>query len=283
MGNPNVGKSTLMNALVGENLSIITSKVQTTRHRIKGIVNGDDFQIVYSDTPGILQPQYALQESMVKFINSALTDADIFLYVTDTTELPASNGYIEKIIKSTVPLILVINKIDLLDEGELKQLEAEWNSIVPQCTLVSISARFRKNLDKLFNHILHLLPEGEPYYDKDTLTDKSERFFVAEIVREKILMNYYREIPYSVEVEIESFKEEETIVRIKAVIYVMRDTQKGILIGHRGLMLKKTGTEARKDIELFLKKQVYLELFVKVRKNWRNNTNQLKRLGYTNL
>lgn len=281
IGNPNVGKSTLMNALVGERLSIITSKAQTTRHRIMGIVNGEEFQIVYSDTPGILRPHYKLQESMLKFVDSAFVDADIILYVTDTVEKYDKNkSYIEKLNNAKVPVLLLINKIDLIDNAALIALVNQWHEMVPEAEILPVSALERINLSLLFDKILKLLPESPPYYPKDSLTDKSERFFVSEIIREKIFTNYKKEIPYSVEVDIESFKEEKNIINISATIYVMRDTQKGIIIGHKGQSLKKTGMEARLDLEKFLDKKVFLELFVKVNKDWRDVPLKLKRFGY---
>ncbi|MCG8700338.1 MAG: GTPase Era [Bacteroidales bacterium] len=284
IGNPNVGKSTLMNALVGENLSIITSKMQTTRHRIMGIVNGKDFQIVYSDTPGILKPNYKLQESMLKFVNSALVDADLLLYVTDPYETPDKNeDYIKKIAHFKVPVLLIINKIDLVEQERIDELSTSWKERLPEAQQIRISALQRTNLDELFNLIVGSLPEGPEYYPKDTLTDRPERFFVSEIIREKILMNYQKEVPYAVEVGVESFKEEENIIRIMATIFVERSTQKGIIIGHKGSKLKKVGTEARQDMEKFLDKKVYLELYVKVKKDWRDNTNQLRNFGYNNL
>ncbi len=281
IGNPNVGKSTLMNALVGERLSIITSKAQTTRHRILGIVNGDDFQIVFSDTPGILKPSYKLQESMMKFVEGAVSDADVVLYVTDTVEQSdRANDTLEKIRRSGIPTLLVINKIDLTTPEKLDALVDKWHEILPDATIVPVSARERFNLDGLFRLILERLPEGEPFYDKDTLTDKNLRFFASEIIREKILRNYDKEIPYSCEIAIDSYKEEPTIDRIAATIYVLRDSQKGILIGHKGERFKKIGRLAREDMEEFLGKKVYLELFVKVNENWRDNERQLKRFGY---
>ena len=281
IGNPNVGKSTLMNALVGERLSIITSKAQTTRHRILGIVNGEDFQIVYSDTPGILKPSYKLQNSMMKFVQGALTDADVLLYVTDVIEKPEQrNEMVDKIALSGIPAILVINKIDLSNGEALDALAEAWHQVMPQAEIVPVSALNRFNLGGLFDRIVALLPEGEPFYPKDTLTDKPMRFFASEIIREKILLNYDKEIPYSVEVEVEKYKEEPTIDRISAIIYVARESQKGILIGHRGAKLKKVGSEARKDLEAFLEKKVFLELFVKVNDNWRNDERQLRRFGY---
>lgn len=281
IGNPNVGKSTLMNALVGERLSIITSKAQTTRHRILGIVNGDDFQIVYSDTPGILKPNYKLHESMMKVVQGALKDADIILYVTDVTEgTEHRNEFVDKILRSGIKTILVINKIDLTTPDKLEQLVDEWRHILPDALIVPVSAAHNFNIGGLFDHIFELLPEGEPFYPKDALTDKSLRFFASEIIREKILLNYEKEIPYSVEISIEEYKEEPTIDRISAVIYVARDSQKGILIGHQGSRLKKVGSEARADLEQFLGKKVFLQLFVKVNEDWRNSDRQLKRFGY---
>jgi len=282
IGNPNVGKSTLMNALVGERLSIITSKAQTTRHRILGIVNGEDFQIVYSDTPGILNPKYKLQESMLKFVNTAFDDADVILYVTDVKEkLNKNEKYIEKLAKSKTPVLLLINKIDISSQEEVVQLIQQWQTILPDAEIYSISALRKFNLGGIFDRVLELLPEGPEYYPKDELTDKNERFFVEEIIREKILLKYQKEIPYSVEIAVESFKVEKKIIRISAVIYVARNTQKGIIIGKGGDMLKRVGTEARKDIEGFLGKKVFLELFVKVRKDWRDNDNQLRKFGYS--
>ena len=281
IGNPNVGKSTLMNALVGERLSIITSKAQTTRHRILGIVNGDAFQIVYSDTPGILNPKYKLQESMLKFVNTAFVDADVILYVTDVKEtIDKHEKYIARLSKSSAPILLILNKIDLSNQGELEQKVAVWKKTLPQAEIIPISALEKFNLGIIFDRILELLPEGPGFYPKDALTDKTERFFIEEIIREKILLNYQKEIPYSVEVLVETFEEEEKIVKIRAAIFVARDSQKGIIIGHKGKMLKKVGTDARKDIEEFLDKQIFLELFVKVKKDWRDNKNLLKGFGY---
>lgn len=283
IGNPNVGKSTLMNELVGERLSIITSKAQTTRHRIMGIVNGDDFQIVYSDTPGILEPAYKLQESMLKFVNTALSDADVLLYVTDVIESPEKHEvYLKKIVDIHIPVILLINKTDLTDNIKLDEICKSWKERLPKAEILPVSALKQINLDVLFDKILDKLPEGPEFYPKDILTDKPERFFVAEIVREKILLNYKKEIPYSIEVEVESYKDEEKIVRIRTIIYVSRKSQKGIIIGHRGESIKKVGIEARKDIEAFVGKQVFLELFVKINKDWRENPQQLKRFGYSN-
>ncbi len=281
VGNPNVGKSTLMNALVGERISIITSKAQTTRHRILGIVNGDDFQIVYSDTPGVLKPNYRLQESMLNFSRSALTDADVLLYVTDVFDAYEKNiDFIEKVNLNTAPLLLIINKIDLIDEEKLVALVEKWKALTPRAEIYPVSAIEKFNIEPLFKRIKELLPESPAFFDKDQLTDKSERFFVTEIIREKILLNYDKEIPYSVEVEVEQFKEEGNLLRINAVIYAERDSQKGIIIGHGGKSLKKVGTEARKDLEAFFEKKVFLELFVKVEKDWRNKDTKLKGFGY---
>ncbi|MDQ1296410.1 MAG: GTPase [Bacteroidota bacterium] len=281
LGNPNVGKSTIMNALVGEKLSIITSKAQTTRHRIMGIVNGDDFQIVYSDTPGILKPQYKLQEAMMSFVNMALTDADVILYVTDVTERPLSEkDYTEKIKSSGTPVIIAVNKIDLSNQNELEKIVESWYSSFPGSPVIPVSALNKFNLESLLSAILNKLPEGEPFFPKDQLTDKYERFFASEILREKILTNYKKEVPYSVETEIESFKDEPGIIKIRALIHVSRDSQKGIIIGHKGTMLKKVGTEARHDMENFFGKKVFLELYVKVTKDWRDKPAMLKRFGY---
>lgn len=281
IGNPNVGKSTLMNALVGECLSIITSKAQTTRHRILGIVNGEDFQIVYSDTPGILKPNYKLHESMMKVVQGALKDADVILYVTDATEgTDHRSEYVDKIRLSGIKTILVINKIDLTTPEELEKLVDEWEKILPDALIVPVSAAHVFNIGGLFDRILDMLPEGEPYYPKDALTDKTLRFFASEIIREKILLNYDKEIPYCVEIAIEEYKEEPALDRISAVIYVSRESQKGIIIGHRGSKLKKVGSEARADLEQFLGKKVFLQLFVKVNEDWRNSDRQLRRFGY---
>lgn len=281
LGNPNVGKSTIMNGLVGEKLSIISPKVQTTRHRIMGIVNGEDFQIVYSDTPGIISPKYKLHESMMNFVNSALTDADIILYVTDVTE-KAENGneYPERIRKSGIPVIVAVNKIDLTDQAALEIIVRNWEKQFPQSPVIPLSALKAFNLDTLLNAITSKLPEGAPYFPKDQLTDKYERFFASEIIREKILFNYQKEIPYSVEVEIDSFKDEGGMIKIRALIHVIRDSQKGIIIGHKGEKLKKVGTEARHDMEDFFKKKVFLELYVKVTKDWRDKPQVLRRFGY---
>lgn len=281
IGNPNVGKSTIMNALVGEKLSIITQKMQTTRHRIKGIVSGDDFQIVYSDTPGILKPNYKLQETMMKFVDSALIDADVILYVTDVFESTGKNpDYIEKVRKSNMPVIVLINKIDLSNQPDVIKLYEYWTSVFPGADVFPISALEKFNIEPIFDRILELLPENPPFFPKDELTDRNERFFLQEIIREKILLNYQKEIPYSVEVVVEEFKEAEKIINVKAVIYVSRDSQKGIIIGHQGSMIKKVGTEARKDAEEFFEKKIFMELFVKVDKEWRDKDRNLKKFGY---
>jgi GTP-binding protein Era len=271
-----------MNALVGEKLSIITAKAQTTRHRIMGIVNGDDFQIVYSDTPGILKPQYKLQESMMSFVKMALSDADMILYVTDVTERSANEGeYIDKIKESGLPVIIAVNKVDLLTSQEdLERIVESWHTAFPGSPVFPVSALKKFNLDSLLNAILSKLPEGEPFFPKDQLTDKYERFFASEIIREKILISYKKEIPYSVEIEIESFSDEKNLIKIRALIHVTRDSQKGIIIGHKGLMLKRVGTDARHDMEDFFKKKVFLELYVKVTKDWRDKPLILKRFGY---
>ena len=279
--NPNVGKSTLMNALVGERISIITSKAQTTRHRILGIVNGDDFQIVYSDTPGVLKPNYRLQESMLSFSNSALSDADVLLYVTDVYDNYEKNkDFVDKVGQNTAPVMLIINKIDMIDQQKLEDLVDKWKTVLPNAEIFPISATEKFNIEPLFNRILALLPEFPPFFEKDQLTDKPAKFFVTEIIREKILLNYEKEIPYSVEVEVEQFKEEAALIRINAVIYVERDSQKGIIIGKGGKSLKKVGIEARKDIEAFFEKKVFLELYVKVEKDWRNKDLKLRSFGY---
>ena len=281
IGNPNVGKSTLMNALVGEKLSIITSKAQTTRHRIMGIVSSEDFQIVYSDTPGILKPSYKLQESMMKFVTGAVADADVILYVTDTVERgERSAEIIDRIRQSGVPAIVVINKIALTTPDALEALVDKWQGELPEARIVPASAKENFNIEGLFKTILDLLPEGPAFYPKDTLTDKTLRFFASEIIREKILRFYDKEIPYCCEIEIESYKEEPAIDRIAATIYVARDSQKGILIGHKGEKLKRVGQAAREDMEQFLGKKVFLQLFVKVNDDWRNNERQLRRFGY---
>lgn len=282
VGNPNVGKSTLMNDLVGERVSIITSKAQTTRHRITGIVNTPEYQIVFSDTPGVLKPNYKLQESMLAFSQGALTDADILLYVTDVVEDPTKNAeFLQKVAQEKIPVLLVINKIDLLkSNGELDVIVNRWKEILPNAEVFPLSAKEHFNVTNLMARIVELLPPSPPYFGKDALTDKPARFFVTEIIREKILTNYDKEIPYSVEVIVEKFEEQERSIHIMATIFVERDSQKGILIGKGGSMLKKVGTEARKDIEKFFDKRVYLELFVKVEANWRNRENKLRQFGY---
>ena len=282
IGNPNVGKSTLMNALVGERISIITSKSQTTRHRIMGIVNGEDFQIVYSDTPGVLKPNYRLQESMMEASTSALKDADVLLYVTDTVESYDKNiDFLEKAKQSGIPTFLIINKIDLLSSQEaLEALVEKWKTILPDAEIVPICALEKFNIEQLLVRIKELLPDSPPYFDKDALTDRPARFFVNEIIREKILENYDKEIPYSTEVVVEQFQEEAKLIKIHATIYVERESQKGIIIGKRGAMLKKVGMAARTEIEAFFEKKVFLELFVKVEKDWRNKDKQLKLFGY---
>lgn len=281
VGNPNVGKSTLMNALVGERISIITSKAQTTRHRIMGIVNGDDFQIVYSDTPGVLEPKYKLQESMLKFSTSALNDADILLYVTDVFEdMKANERFLEKVKKAKLQTFLVINKIDQTQQDKLEQLFDLWKAELPEAKIFPISALHKFNVENLLASIKEELPEAEPFFDKDQLTDKPSRFFVTEIIREKILKYYSKEIPYAVEPVVEEFKDEPSIIKISALINVERETQKGIIIGHQGKALKKVGTDARKDLEAFFGKKVFLQLFVKVQKDWRSKDFNLKQFGY---
>jgi len=281
LGNPNVGKSTLMNLLVGERLSVITPKAQTTRHRIMGVLSGDDYQIVYSDTPGILNPKYKLQAAMMKSVESALDDADMILYVTDVVETVAKNAeQLTRILASEVPKIIVINKIDLTTQSELENKVEKWADMAPGVPILPLSALNKFNTDVLLREIIARLPEGPPYFPKDQLTDRYERFFVSEIIRGKIFETYQKEIPYSVEVEIESFKEEENLTRIAAVIYTARDSQKGILIGHKGSMLKRVGTGARREIEEFLGKKVFLELYVKVAREWRDNPRMLKKFGY---
>ena len=282
VGNPNVGKSTLMNALVGERISIITSKAQTTRHRIMGIVNGEDFQIVYSDTPGVLKPNYKLQESMLGFSQSALTDADVLLYVTDVLDSAEKNAFFLDKVKRMdhVNTILIINKIDLIDQKRLEELVDFWRKELPSAEIFPISAAEKFGIGQLFERIKALLPDSPPFFDKDALTDRPERFFVNEIIREKILLNYDKEIPYAVEVMVEEFKEEEDIIRISAVVFCERDSQKGIIIGKQGAALRKVGTEARKDIEAFFEKKVFLQLYVKVEKDWRNRERKLRNFGY---
>lgn len=281
VGNPNVGKSTLMNRLVGERLSIITSKAQTTRHRIMGIVNTDDMQIVYSDTPGVLQPNYKLQESMLNFSESALGDADVLLYVTDVVETVDKNeDFLKRIQRMTCPVLLLINKIDTTTQDKLELLVSEWKELLPNAEIIPISALSNFNIDYVKRRIEEHMPESPPYFEKDALTDKPARFFVTEIIREKILLYYQKEIPYAVEVIVELFKEEQDLIHIKALIVVERDSQKGIIIGHRGQALKKVGAMARKDIERFFGKKVFLEMYVKVEKDWRNRDNLLKNFGY---
>ena len=283
VGNPNVGKSTLMNRLVGEQISIITSKSQTTRHRIKGIVNTDNYQIVFSDTPGVVKPSYKMQEYMLEFSKSALVDADIILYVTDVVESPEKNlDFIEKVNKSKTPVLLVINKIDKTTQEKLEALFDKWKELLPKAEIFPLSATENFNINNLFQRIIELLPEGEPFFPKDDLTDLPARFFVNEIIREKILLNYDKEIPYSVEVEVEEFKEDEKRINIMAVIYVERSSQKGIIIGNQGEALKKVGIQSRLDIEAFFGKKVFLNLYVKVLKDWRNKDNELKNFGYAN-
>ena len=281
IGNPNVGKSTLMNALVGEKLSIVTAKAQTTRHRIMGIVNTDDYQIVYSDTPGILKPNYRLQEDMMKFVDAAIGDADIILYVTDVVEKSDKNlEYVRKLQKLECPVIVVINKIDISDQAKVMELISYWNETIPGATVIPVSARERFNLESVLEAIVDKLPVSPPWFDKDQFTDRNLRFFASEIIREKILENYSQEIPYSCEVAVEAFKEGRERYEISAVIYVMRDTQKGIIIGKGGAALKKTGTEARLDMEDFFQKKVFLQLFVKVDPDWRENRRELRKFGY---
>ena len=281
VGNPNVGKSTLMNRLVGEKISIITSKSQTTRHRIKGIVNTDDYQIVFSDTPGVVKPSYKMQEYMLEFSKSALVDADIILYVTDVVENIEKNlDFIDKVNKSDIPVLLVINKIDLTTQEKLEALFDKWKSLIPRAEIFPLSATENFNVDNLYKRIVELLPE--PFFPKDELTDLPSRFFVNEIIREKILQYYDKEVPYSVEVEVEEFKEDDKRINIMAVIYVERSSQKGIIIGSQGEALKKVGTQARLDIEAFFGKKVFLNLYVKVLKDWRNKDSELKNFGYAN-
>ncbi len=282
IGNPNVGKSTLMNALVGERLSIVTAKAQTTRHRIMGIVNGENYQIVYSDTPGILKPHYKLQESMMDFVRTAIGDADIILYVTDIVEKIDKNmEYISRLKDMDIPIILVVNKIDKSNHDQVLKRISEWKELLPAAEIYPCSALEKFNIDTIFERIIELLPESPAWYDKDTFTDKNLRFFASEIIREKILLNYDKEIPYCTEVVIESFKEEEEkMYKIDAVINVMRESQKGIIIGNRGMSLKRVGTQARKDMEDFFEKKVFLKLFVKVNQNWREDNLKLKQFGY---
>jgi GTP-binding protein Era len=281
VGNPNVGKSTLMNRLVGERISIITSKAQTTRHRILGIVNTDDMQIVYSDTPGVLQPNYKLQQSMLNFSQSALNDADILLYVTDTVEKLDKNAeFLQKVQQAQCPVLLLINKIDLIDQPTLEKLVAQWHELLPYAELIPLSALSKFNIEPIQKRVIELLPDSPPYFEKDALTDRPARFFVTEIIREKILLYYQKEIPYSTQVIVELLDESAAKIHIKAVIIVERDTQKGSIIGHQGQALKKVGTMARKDLEQFFEKKIFLEMFVKVEKDWRNRDNMLKAFGY---
>lgn len=282
VGNPNVGKSTLMNDLVGERLSIITEKAQTTRHRIMGIVNAPGYQIVFSDTPGVLKPKYRMQEGMLAFSEGALTDADVLVYVTDVVEDPTKNAdFLDKVAKEKVPVIVVVNKIDLLKgQKDLEGIVDRWHALLPDAEIIPTSAKEHFNVAPLMQRIIELLPEGHPYFGTDALTDKPARFFVTEIIREKILLNYEKEVPYSTEVIVEKFDEKENAIHIMAVIYVERDSQKGIIIGKQGSALKRVGSEARKDIETFFGKRVYLEMFVKVEPNWRNRENKLREFGY---
>ena len=281
VGNPNVGKSTLMNLLMGERISIATFKAQTTRHRIMGIINSDDAQIVFSDTPGVLKPNYKLQESMLAFSESALQDADVLLYVTDVIEKPEKNSdFIQKVQRLKVPILLLINKIDLSNQTDLEALVASWHEILPTAEIFPISAQAKFNVDNVFQRIKALIPESPPYFDKDQWTDKPARFFVTEIMREKILLYYDKEIPYSTEVMVESFKETDKSIHIRTIIFVERDSQKGIIIGHKGVALKKVSTEARKTLEKFFQKSIYLETYVKVDKDWRQNEKRLEAYGY---
>ena len=281
IGNPNVGKSTLMNAFVGERLSIITSKAQTTRHRILGIVNGEDFQVVLSDTPGIIKPAYELQTSMMDFVKSAFEDADILIYMVEIGEKELKDdAFFNKIIHAKIPVLLLLNKIDKSSQQQLEEQVGLWKEKVPNAEIYPISALESFNVAEVFNRIVELLPQSPPYYPKDALTDKPERFFVNETIREKILINYDKEIPYAVEIETEEFLEDEDIIRIRSVIMVERDTQKGIIIGHKGSALKKVGIQAREDLEKFFGKKIHIEMFVKVNKNWRSNSYQLRRFGY---
>lgn len=281
VGNPNVGKSTLMNQLVGERISIATFKAQTTRHRIMGIVNTDDVQIVFSDTPGVLKPNYKMQEMMLAFSESALADADVLLYVTDVVEDPEKNkDFLDKVRQMTIPVLLLVNKIDQTDQKTLGEIVTKWHGLLPKAEILPISAKNKFGTDMLLKRIKELLPESPAYFDKEQLTDKPAKFFVSEIIREKILLYYDKEVPYSVEVSVERFKEEDRLIHINAVIYVERDSQKGIIIGHQGVALKKVSTEARKALEKFFGKKIYLETFVKVDKDWRNSQRELKQFGY---
>ena len=281
VGNPNVGKSTLMNLLVGERISIATFKAQTTRHRIMGILNTDDAQIVFSDTPGVLKPNYKLQEAMLRFSRSALRDADVLLYVTDVVETPEKNSdFIEEVRKLDVPILVLINKIDLSNQAELVKKVELWHELIPEAEILPISATAKFNVDVVMRHVMELLPESPPYFEKDALTDKPARFFVTEIIREKILLHYDKEIPYVCEAVVEQFKEDEGKIYIKALIYVERDSQKGIIIGHEGSALKRVATDARRELEKFFGKRIFLEIYVRVDKDWRNSDRQLRRFGY---
>ncbi len=281
IGNPNVGKSTLMNALMGEKLSIITHKAQTTRHRILGILNEDDYQIVFSDTPGIIKPAYKLQESMMNFVHSAFQDADVLIYMVEIGEKDLKDeALFEKIKNTEIPLLLLLNKIDLTEQEEVEKQINNWKERVPNAEILPISALNKFNMDKILERIIELLPVAPPYYEKDAITDKSERFFVSESIREKILKHYKKEVPYSVQVEVEEFEDEQDIIRIRAIIYVLRESQKGIIIGHKGAGLKRIGTEARKELERFFNKKIFLKTVVKVKKNWRDDDRQLKSFGY---
>jgi GTP-binding protein Era len=281
IGNPNVGKSTLMNALMGEKLSIITHKAQTTRHRILGILNEEDYQIVFSDTPGIIKPAYKLQESMMNFVHSAFKDADVLIYLVEIGERALKDeAFFEKIKNTKIPLLLLVNKIDLSQQEEVEKQINHWKEQVPNAEILPISALNKFNMDKILERIIELLPVSPAYYDKDAITDKPKRFFVSESIREKILKHYKKEVPYSVQVEVEEFEDEENIIRIRAIIFVMRESQKGIIIGHKGAGIKRIGTEARRDLERFFDKKIFLETVVKVKKNWRNDDRQLKSFGY---
>lgn len=284
VGNPNVGKSTLMNRLVGERISIATFKAQTTRHRIMGIVNTDDMQIVFSDTPGVLKPGYMLQESMLAFSESALQDADVLLYVTDVVENPEKNaGFLDKVRRMTIPVLLLINKIDLSEQKSLVALVDRWHALLPDAEILPVSAKNKFGIDLILKRIKELLPASPPYFDKEQLTDKPARFFVSEIIREKILLYYDKEIPYSVEVSVTRFKETDRLINIAVTVYVERESQKGIIIGHQGVALKKVSTEARKSLERFFGKSIFLEVFVKVDKDWRNSKRELDNFGYNDL
>ncbi|MBC8267044.1 MAG: GTPase Era [Flavobacteriales bacterium] len=281
IGNPNVGKSTLMNALIGQKLSIITPKAQTTRHRILGILNEEDYQIVFSDTPGIIKPAYKLQESMMNFVRSAFQDADVLIYMVEMGEKQLKDEVLfEKIKNTKIPLLLLLNKIDLAGQKEVETQINHWKERVPNAEILPISALNKFNMDKILERIIELLPVAPPYYEKDAITDKSERFFVSESIREKILKHYKKEVPYSVEVEVEEFEDEKDIIRIRAIIYVLRESQRGIIIGHKGAGIKRIGTEARRELERFFDKKIFLETVVKVKKNWRDDNRQLKSFGY---